>query len=135
MFVRITVWEINKPIEPQVHKDIDWICKSLGFVSPRDYDHTSSKVFNVIVLATAQGKELSSDEISELTGVTRGAVVHHLRQYLDAGLIIERKRRYSLRKRSIEKTIEEVQADMIRVLDDIKKIAIEVDKELGLKER
>jgi len=135
MFTRITIRERAKPLEPDPFRDIDWICKSLGFVSARDSEETASKIFRAIIDAMSRDMMLSSDDISEISGVTRGAVIHHLNSYISAGIIIHRNKKYILRTRSVESTVEELEREILHVLHDIKKIAREVDQRLGLKER
>jgi predicted transcriptional regulator len=135
MLSNITIKKLEKPIDPDLDKDIDWICKSLGFVSSRDFEETASKIFNVIIKARSKNMELTSEQISKQINVTRGAIMHHLKLYIDSGLITQKKTKYVLRTRSIEKTIDEIELDILRVLDNIKKMAKEIDEKLGLKER
>jgi len=135
MITNIGLRRLEKPVEPDIIQDINWICKSLGLVSSRDSDETASKIFNVIINAMAENEELSSEQIARQIDVTRGTVIYHLKSFTNAGLISQNKTRYLLRTRSMERTVEEVEMDILRVLNDIKKMAREVDIQLGLKER
>lgn len=135
MILKITIKNQEKPIEADIEKDLNWICKSLGCVSTRDFEETASKIFNIIVNALSEHRELGSEEIAKKVKVSRGAVINHLKTYKDAGFIIQKNTKYILRTRSVEKTIEEIEYDISRTLNDIKKIARNIDEELGLKER
>ncbi len=135
MVSTITIKLLDKPGEPKLNQDIDWICKSLGFVTPRDMEETASKIFCAVVMAMHEGKELTSQEIAARSNVSRGAALIHLQHYLESGLIVQKRTRYVLRRKSVAKTIEELETDVMRMLCDIKKMANEVDQKLGLQER
>ncbi len=131
----LTIKFVQKPLEPNTDEDLLWLCKSLGFVSLRDTEETAAKIFKAIVDATKEGKTLSSDEIAHLSDITRGTAVYHLREYIQAGMVTQNNKKYTLRTRSLHHTLEEMEHDMIRMFEDMKRIAKEIDSQLGLKER
>jgi len=131
----ITIKNIEKPLRSSIEKDLDWLCKSFGFVSPRDSKETASKIFKEIIIAAHKNKELTSEQIAKKIGISRNATLVHIKNYLESGLIVKKKTKYVLRERSIFGSIEEVKLDIIRMLNNIQKIAKEIDNKLGFKER
>ncbi len=128
----ITLRDLEKPLKAGVEADLDWFCKSLGFVSSRDADETASRIFRSIVLSACVEKELTSQNIAEQINISRGAVLAHIKNYMDSGLIIQKKTRYILRRKSLNGTLEELELDAGRLFQNIKKFAQELDIRIGL---
>lgn len=112
--------------------DIEWICRSLGFLEARDKKKTAYKIFKALLEATREGRGLSSDELAEKVGLTRGTMVHHLNKMIKGGLVIYHEGQYKLRERSLKSTLEEIERDINRVFENIYKVAQAVDETLGL---
>lgn len=132
MHQEIILRNLETPGEEDIHDDIDWVCKSFGFVTSRDKDETAAKVLQAIVHAMAKKKSLSSEQLASHCDVSRAAVLHHLRNYMASGLVIPDHHFYILRTRSVTRTVEEVEFDAIRIFAKLKKIAREIDQGLGL---
>jgi predicted transcriptional regulator len=132
---QIILKNIEPNIKPNVNDDIDWLCKSFGFVSTRDKEETALKVFNAIVEAAVKKQKLTSTQIAERSDVTRAAALYHIKNYMSSGIVVEERTTYILRIRSLLKTIEEVEIDVHRIFSKLKKIAKEIDEKLGLKYR
>ena len=122
---------------PAVDYDIDleWICRSFGFLEPRDKKKTAYRIFKALVETARYGKGLSSDELAEKLGLTRGTMVHHLNKMIKGGLVIYHESQYKLRGRSLKNTIEEIQRDINRVFENLYKVADTIDQTLGLSSR
>ncbi len=125
--------EIKTPLKQDYENDLHWLCESLGFISNRDFEKTGAKIFCSIVRSNSHG--IKSEEIAKECKITKGNVIHHLSKYIKAGIVIRDKNKYYLRSRSIEKSLDEMQLDLLRTLQKIRTIAKEVDKELGYIER
>jgi predicted transcriptional regulator len=132
---QIILKNIEPPLKPDVSEDINWLCKSLGFVSKRDKDETASKIFGIVVDAAVKKQRLTSNEIANKSDITRAAALHHIKNYISSGIIVEERTTYFLRMRSLQKTIEEVELDVQRIFNNLKKIAGEIDSKLGLQYR
>ncbi len=132
MHQEIVLRNLETPREENVSHDIDWVCKSFGFVTSRDKDETAAKVLQAIVHAMATKKSLSSEHLASHCDISRAAVLHHLRNYIASGLVIPDHRFYVLRTRSVTRTVEEVEFDALRIFAKLKKIAKEIDQSLGL---
>lgn len=131
----VFVKRLASPVTPDLEEDTEWICKSLGFVTDWDREKTSAKIFREVLKATSFDIGVSSDELSKKVDVTRGAVIHHIHNYINRGLIIQDRRKYFLRTKSLEKTMEELEIDVYRIFQNLKKIAREIDASLGLQRR
>jgi len=130
---RFILAEIKKPREEGVDSDILWMCECLGIITPRDRDRTSTKVLKVMLRAAKEDEHLSSDDIAERVGITRGTAVHHIKRYMRSGIIIKQHTSYELRTHSMKDTLDEIELDMERTIKRMKQIAEEIDEELGLK--
>lgn len=130
---RFVLAEIKKPKEEGVDSDILWMCECLGIITPRDRDRTSTKVLKVMLRAAKEEEHLSSDDIAERVGITRGTAVHHIKRYMRSGIIIKQHTTYELRTHCLRDTLDEIELDMERTIKRMKQLAEEIDEELGLK--
>jgi predicted transcriptional regulator len=118
-----------------VKQDIEWICRSFGFLESRDKEKTAARIFGELLKATKKGTGLSSDELAEKLKLSRGTMVHHLNKLMRSGLVIHHQGRYKLRAFSLQRTIEEVKRDIIRVFENINQVAKSIDENMGLLHR
>ena len=112
--------------------DLKWICKSLGFLEPRDKKKTAFRIFRALVKAARENRGLTSDELAAELLLTRGTMVHHLNKMIKSGLVIYHEGAYKLRGRSIKSTIKEIQRDINRIFENLFKIAESIDQAYGL---
>lgn len=128
----ITIKKIRSPAPGDLNDDIDYICKSFGYFSLRDKQDTAGKIFRLFVKeACKSDKFFSSDEIAENLELTRGAIVHHLNNFISCGLIVKDHNRYRLRSNSLQKSVEEIKEDIERIMNEIVKISMDIDEKLG----
>ncbi len=128
---RIVIRRIEKPFEKNVEREIEWLCQSLG-LSPVDKDKNTVDIFKLIVNATESGKGVSSSELAQKINLSRGAVIHHLNNLQLAGLVVKQGRNYVARSRSMVRTIQEVEEDIMRIFDRMEETAREIDQAFGL---
>jgi DNA-binding MarR family transcriptional regulator len=132
MASRIIIRKIDLPAAGSLDDDIDYVCRSFGYFSDRDKQDTAGRIFQLLVKeACGNNKGLNSDEIAERLNLTRGAIVHHLNSFITAGLVVRQRNVYKLRSQSLQKSIEEVQEDIERILGEMLRIANEIDGKLG----
>ena len=129
---QFTVKKLREPVEKQLEKDIEWICNSLGFLTPRDQDKTAFKILKALINAAKKGKGLTSEELTEYVEPTVGSVIYHLKKLMKAGLVVKLDSAYELRMNSFLKTIEEIEKEITIALSDIKMIAKDIDDRIGL---
>ena len=98
----------------------------------RDKDKSCFRVFIELLKAAKRKQPLSSDELAYRLNLSRGTVIHHITKLMEAGLVTAYKNRYMLRVDNLKELINELKEDITRTCDDLKTIAEEIDKRLGL---
>jgi len=127
--------EIKRPREDDVEKQIEWLCDSFGFWNRRDRERTATKVFEAFVDAAKRDRFLSSDDVAHRLKISRGTAVHHIKKYVRSGLVIKSDDGYELRMQSVGETLDEMERDMIHAMKMMRRIAKEIDEEMGLTEK
>ena len=128
-FSKITIVKIRKPGEKDVNKDLQWLSNSLGLFSERDKEKSCFRIFIELVKAARRRTPLTSDEIAVRSNLSRA------NKLIESGLVTPYENRYILRVDNLEELIAEVRKDILRVLDDLKLMAEEIDDQLGLLKR
>ena len=129
---RITIIEIRKPVQKNINHELQWLGSSLGLFNMRDKDKSCFRIFIELIKTAKTNSSLSSDELAYKLGLSRGTVVHHLHKLLDSGIVVPTKNGYILRVNSLGDLIDEMEKDFSRTVSELKKIAEEIDKGLGL---
>lgn len=132
---QFTVKKLREPVDKQLDKDIEWICTSLGFVTSRDQDKTAYRILKALIISAREGRGLTSEELTKYVEPTIGSVIYHLKKLMKAGLVVKLNSTYELRMNNFQRTIEEVEKEIVITLDDIKKIARDIDRDVGLAHR
>ena len=127
--------DVKLPHRKNLENDLEWIARSLGLIGARDKEKSAMKIFKVLVRSAGDGTNLRSDGISNDVHLSRGTVVSHLNHMMACGLTVRRDNRYELRVRSMERTVDEIEKDICRVLRNIKEIARDADEYLDLRYR
>jgi predicted transcriptional regulator len=129
---RITIMSIRKPVQRNLNQELQWLGSSLGLFNLRDKDKSCFRVFIELLKSAKMGRVLSSDELAYLLGLSRGTVIHHIHRLLDSGIVVPAGKGYILRVSTLRELIDEVEKDLRRTCDDLKSMAEEIDKSLGL---
>jgi predicted transcriptional regulator len=127
--------KLREPTEKQLDKDIEWVCNSFGFITPRDQDKTAFIILKALIKSAKENKGLTSEELAELVEPTIGSVIYHLKKLMKAGLVVKLDSTYELRMKSLLATIEEIEKEISLTLADIKQIAEDIDNKVGLEHR
>ena len=130
---KIVVRRVEQPFSSNLDRELDWICSSLGFFEPIDREKTAASVFKVIVRAAEQRKPLTSTALAKRVDMSRGSVINHLNRLQRSGLVVRQGRFYLPRSRSVFRTIEEIEEDIERIFQRMKKAAVQIDREFGIK--
>ncbi|MBI2663737.1 helix-turn-helix transcriptional regulator [Candidatus Woesearchaeota archaeon] len=130
-----TIRKLKEPTEKQLDSDVEWVCNSLGFITPRDQDKTAYRILKAVIKASKNGSSLTSEELARVVKPTVGSVIYHLKRLMKAGLIVKIDSGYELRMHSLLATINEVEREVLNALEFIKKIAGDVDDQVGLNHR
>jgi DNA-binding MarR family transcriptional regulator len=131
----IILRDIKPNIEKNLKKDIEWFCRCFGFMELRDKEKTASAIFREIVNVSKKGKGITSADIMEKLNISRGITVYYLNKLIKSGFVRKIGNTYELRMNNLEDTIEEIKKDAVRILENIKEIAKEIDESMGLMKR
>jgi predicted transcriptional regulator len=129
------VRKLREPTEKQVNSDIEWVCNSFGLMSTRDKDKTSQHILKLLLVAARQGKGLTSHELAQEVKPTASTVIYHLSKLMKAGFVVKMGSTYELRMTSLVRTIEEINKEVNISMADIKRVARDIDKKIGLEHR
>jgi predicted transcriptional regulator len=133
---RILLQEIRPPSKSDEDEDIEWLCRSLNLFTKKDSGKSAYKVFRILLKSSLKGKPKTSTEIADELDLARGTVLFHMKKFYDAGLVEQASgRRYVLRESSLEETIEEMMRDSERIFEKMRRIASEIDKDMGFEKR
>jgi predicted transcriptional regulator len=129
---KITIYRTRKPGEENVNEELKWFCDSLGLFGERDKDKSCFRMFVVLLKSLHNAPGMSSDEISEQVGLSRGTVVHHLHRLIGSGIVVQDQNRYMIRVNNLSNLVEEVERDILRTMEEPRVAAEEIDKRLEL---
>ncbi len=130
MISKITIIRTRRETANNVNAELQYIGNSLGLFSLRDKNSSAFRIFIILLKRSKIPRHISSDEIAERLGLTRGTVVHHLNMLMNAGLVIREHNSYILRENNLERLIEEIKRDIDNTFNNLIKIAREVDQKL-----
>jgi len=130
---KITIIRTSKPIgEKDINKEILWFCRSFGFIGLRDKDKSKYRIFIALLQSAKKGRMLSSDQLAYKLNLSRGTVIHHINQLIEAGVVVVEKNKYVLRVSNLEVLVEEIRKDLERTCNDMKDVAKLIDEFMGL---
>ena len=129
---KVTIVRISKPQEHEINEELQWFGNTLGLFNLRDKDKSCFRVFIELLKAAKKDNPLSSDELAEKLGLTRGTVVHHINKLMSSGLVIRENRKYMLRVDNLSSLVDELERDVKRTWKNLHEIANNIDKRLGL---
>ena len=119
---------LERPLEENLEKEIEWLCQCLGLSS--EEEKLPVDIFKTLLTHTCKGRPVSSTMLSKGKSVTRGAIVYHLNRFIQSRLVVRRGREYTLRDRTLTRTLDEVEEDVLRFLKRMKEIAEKIDAEV-----
>ena len=131
-YQRITIIRSEKPIKRNINEDLQWVGTSLGLFNLRDKDNSCFRVFIELIKAAKRQEPISSEEIAKKLGLSRATVIHHINKLIEAGIVVVDKNKYILRVSNLRNLIDEISKDTERTLKDLREIADEIDRSLGM---
>ena len=134
-FRKITIIRSRKPLKQDVNQDLQWFSNSLGLFSERDKEKSCFRVFIELLKAAKLRNPLSSDQIAQRTNLSRATIIHHINKLIESGIVIVYNNKYVLKVDNLEKLIDEVKLELDKTLYDLKKMAEELDEQLGFIKR
>lgn len=116
-----------------LNDELLWFAQSLGLIGARDKDRSCFRVFIELLKSSISNSGLSSDELALRLNLTRGTVIHHLARLENSGIVSKKENLYSLTSESLESLVERLSYDVAILLKNLKAVAGDIDKKLGLK--
>ena len=131
MVHKVTMVRIRSKPAQDVNEELQWLGNSLGLFNLRDKDSSCFRIFITLVKKSRGAEALSSDDIAEKLRLSRGTVVHHLTTLMEAGLVVKESEGYLLREATLERVVGDIHQDMEQMFAELKRIAKEIDEQLG----
>jgi predicted transcriptional regulator len=129
---KITIINMRRPAQRNINQDLQFLGTSLGLFNLRDKDKSCFRIFLELLKSAKTKKQLTSDEIAINLKLSRGTVIHHINKLMEAGLVIHEKGKYLLRVDNLSMLISELEKDVQRSLGDLKEVASDIDKWIGI---
>ncbi len=126
----ITVKEKKLPDEESFKEMLEWVCECLGLIKGRDIEKTSAKLLLCILKHSIKNGPVKPEVLAQEVKLSRSTVVHHLQKYIRVGMIVRTQGGYELRERTLEGTIREIERDIEKEFERIRRIARKIDEEL-----
>ncbi|MEK6921281.1 MAG: helix-turn-helix domain-containing protein [Nanoarchaeota archaeon] len=124
---RITIIRLRRPETQSLNEELQWFGSSLGLFNLRDKDKSCFRIFIELLKASKINRSVTSDELADHLDLSRGTVVHHLNKLMETGLVVYEKRGYMLRVKNLSALIDELEDDMKRTCNSLRKIAGDID--------
>ena len=127
----LTITRKERPFENDPVSELQWIMEVLGIPERFAKDYAEM----LIRIAKRGPEKISTTTLADERGEKRTSLVYHINRLIAMGVVVREGRSLCLRASNFERTIEEIERDVLRVFEDMKKIAREVDEALGLPRR
>ncbi len=127
----ITLNRKERPHTDDPLYELQWLMEALG-ISER-----FSRGYAEILMRIAKkgASRIGTGTLAEERGEKRTTLVYHINRLISMGLLVREGRDLQLRASNFERTIEEIERDVLRMFEDMKRVAREVDEALGLPRR
>ncbi len=129
---KITVVRIRKPDKNNLNEELQWLGSSLGLFNLRDKDKSCFRIFIELLKVAKSKRTITSDELAARTSLTRATVIHHIHRLIEAGIVVPEKNKYYLRVEKLLDLINEMERDVIQTCNDLREIADDIDRKMGL---
>ncbi len=125
----ITIVQRERPYSDDLEENIMWLLASLG-VSEAMLDKYARMLIQIAKTETS-----SASGLAEELGNPRTSLAYHINKLVDMGMLTREGRRYRLRAATFLRSVEEIERDVLRMFEDLKKVARVIDEQLGLPRR
>lgn len=129
---RITIIKTSEPANKSVNELLQWFGGTLGLFNLRDKDRSCFRIFIILLKNVKRNVGLSSDDIAELTSLSRGTVVYHLNKLMEVGIVVEANNKYFLKHGTLEEISENIRGEVNDAFDSLSHIGRNLDEQLKL---
>lgn len=134
-FTRITIIKTSEPSNKSVNELLQWFGGTLGLFNLRDKDRSCFRIFISLLKNVKNRKGLSSDDLAEMSSLSRGTVVYHLNKLMEVGIVVEANNKYFLKYDTLEEISESIRSDVNDAFDSLSYIGRNLDEQLKLKKK
>lgn len=120
---KVIIRSMSRPSKETVDELVSWFCRSLDL---EDTD-MEPKMLKEIIDGSFSDTGVTSKELDKELALPRSTVIYHLNKFIEAGLVVRKKRRYYLRAMSMKGTIEGLQDDILREFQHMLEFADKLD--------
>jgi hypothetical protein len=89
----------------------------------------------VCIFEQEDGEVLTPEIIARKLDIEHQRALYNIRALINAGILVRNKKHIELREGSMTRVIDELQEDANNIFASLRKIAVDVDEELGLRNR
>jgi biotin operon repressor len=131
---KITITRVNykPPSTPDLNEELQHLGGALGLFNLRDKDKSRFRIFIALLKSIKKQEGMSSDELADALGISRATIIHHLDSLMEAGITENLHGKYQLRVDNLEELLTLLQEDIDKTMNELREIARNVDRELGL---
>ncbi len=126
---RITIRGAEEPFSSALDEELRFFAECLGLADRLSSEKSAFRLFREIVLSSKRDFLRSSTDLADAIGLSRTATINQLNNMAKTGLVVKRGNLYGLRSKSMLRTIEEIEQDMDRLFEKLKRHAELVDRE------
>ena len=112
----------------ELNEELQFFSSCLGMFGKRDKEKSCFRIF---VHLLRENDSLSSEELAQMSNLSRATVIHHASRLIDSGLVEKRDNVYFLRFRRLEDLTRDIERDVSSTFKKLKEMAREIDKEMG----
>ena len=131
-YQKITIIRHTRPVRANLNDELQWFGSSLGLFNLRDRDSSRFRIFIELLKSAKKNEKLSSDDMAAKLNLSRGTIIHHVNDLIGSGMVVVEKNKYMLRVPNLEILIDELQRDIKRTCEDLRRVAKDIDNFMGL---
>jgi len=124
----IRILNLDVPSGSLLNDDLQFFSSCLGMFGKRDREKSCFRIF---VHLLRENDSLSSEELAQMSNLSRATVIHHASRLIDSGLVKKRGNAYLLRFRKLEDLTREIEKDVSSTFKRLRMMSRKIDEELG----
>jgi DNA-binding MarR family transcriptional regulator len=125
----------RRATEPEtIDTELSELCKMMRIMSERDVDATLAQVLKTMMVHS-RDKPVGGSELSEISGLNRITIIHHLKRLEGAGFVRRTEGKYVLLVKSADDMLVEFRKEMEQSFREMDEMAREIDAQFGQMER
>ncbi len=120
---KLIIKPLTRPSNETTNELVRWFCKVFDLE-----EKVEPEILEQIISKSISGEGITSKELNKKLNIPRTTIIYHLNRFISSGLIVRRGRKYYLRSMSMEETIAELQADVLREFNKLLEFAEKFDE-------